>query len=121
MIKLCKKYGKTLSCCTSISVSEQWKPSRIPKNYFRTTISDYTYDNMIKQVKVVCSESKREQSEEEIKAEDGSCELEETFYSNMKSNERDNCRGKGRVRGLYRDKCKDNDRKKGEKQKSTHR
>ena len=121
MIKLCKKYGETLSCCTSISVSEQCKPCRSPKNYFRTTISDYTYDNMIKQVKAVCSESKREQSEEEIKVEDESCELEETFFSNMKSNERDNCRGKGRVRGLYRDKYKDNDRKKAEKQKSTHR
>ena len=57
----------------------------------RNTISDYTYDNMV-QVKAVFSESKQEQSEEKIKVkvEDESYELEETFYSNMRSNERDN-------------------------------
>ena len=63
----------------------------------RTIISDYSYDNMIKQVKAVFSESKQEQSEEKIKVkvEDESYELEETYYSNMRSNERDNFRGKG--------------------------
>ena len=83
----------------------------------RTTISDYTYDNMVKQVKAVFSESKQEQSEEKIKVkvEDESYELEETFYSNMRNNERDNFRGKGQVRGSYRDKYKDG-RKRGERQ-----
>ena len=33
----------------------------------RTTISDYTYDNMVKQVKAVYNESTQEQSEEKIK------------------------------------------------------
>ena len=82
----------------------------------RNTISDYTYGNMV-QVKAVFSESKQEQSEEKIKVkvEDESYELEETFYSNMRSNERDNFRGKGQVRGSYRDKYKDG-RKRGERQ-----
>ena len=46
---------------------------------------------MVKQVKAVFSESKQEQSEEKIKVkfEDQSYELQETFYSNMRSNERD--------------------------------
>ena len=53
-------------------------------------MSDYTYDNMVKQVKAVFSESKQEQSEEKIKVkvEDESCELEQTFYSNMRSEAR---------------------------------
>ena len=48
----------------------------------RTTISDYTYDNMVKQVKVVYSESKHEQPEEKtkVKVEHESYELEQTFY-----------------------------------------
>ena len=73
---------------------------------------------MVKQVKTVFSESKQEQSEEKIKVkvEDESYELEETFYSNMRSNERDNFSGKGQVRGLYRDRYKDNGRKRGEMQ-----
>ena len=63
----------------------------------RTTISDYTYDNMVKQVKAVYNESKQVQPENKIKVEveDESYELEETFNSNMKSNERDRFRGKG--------------------------
>ena len=58
----------------------------------RSTISDYTYNNMIKQIKAVYSDSKQEQSEEKIKvkAEDGSYELDET---NVRSNERDHFRG----------------------------
>ena len=83
----------------------------------RNTISDYTYDNMV-QVKAVFSESKQEQSEEKIKVkvEDEGYELEETFYSNMRSNERDNFRGKGQVRGSYSGKYKDNVRKRDERQ-----
>ena len=56
----------------------------------RTTISDHTYDNMGKQDKAVYSESKQEQSEEKIKikVEDESYELQETFSSIMRSNER---------------------------------
>ena len=56
---------------------------------------------MVKQVKVVFRESKQEQPEEKInvKVEDESYELGETFYSNMRSNARDNVRGKGQVRG----------------------
>ena len=56
---------------------------------------------MVKQVKVVFRESKQEQPEEKInvKVEDESYELGETFYSNMRSNARDNFRGKGQVRG----------------------
>ena len=66
--------------------------TEVQSTIVRTTISDYTYDNMVKQVKTVFTESKQEQSEEKIKvkAEDESYELEETFYSNMRSNERDN-------------------------------
>ena len=86
----------------------------------RTTISDYTYDNMVKQVIAVFSESKQEQWEEKIKVkvEDESYELEETFYSNMRSNEGDNFRGNGQVRGSYRGKYKDNVRKRGERHKT---
>ena len=85
----------------------------------RTTISVYTYDSMVKQVKTGYSESKQEQSEEKIKVkiEDESYEFEETFYSNMRSNERDNFRGKGQTRDSYRGKYKDNGRKRGERQK----
>ena len=74
---------------------------------------------MVKQVKAVFSESKQEQSEEKIKikVEDESYELEETFYSNMRSNERDNFRGNSQVRGSYRGKYKDNGRKRGKRQK----
>ena len=70
---------------------------------------------MVKQVKAVFSESKQEQSEEKIKVkvEDESYKLEEIFCSNMRSNERDNFKGKGQVRGSYRDKYK-----RGEKQKN---
>ena len=66
--------------------------TEVQSTIVRTTISDYTYDNMVKQVKTVFTESKQEQSEEKIKvkAEDESYELEETFYSNMRSNESDN-------------------------------
>ena len=86
----------------------------------RTTISDYTYDNMVKQVKAVYSESKQEQSERKIKVkvEDESYELQETFSSNMRSNESDHFRGKGQVRGSYRGKYKGNGRKRGERQKN---
>ena len=84
----------------------------------RNTISDYTYENMVQQVKEVFSESKQEQSEEKIKVkvEDEGNEVEETFYSNMRSNERDNFRDKGQVRGSYSGKYKDNVRKKDERQ-----
>ena len=53
---------------------------------------------MVTQVKVVFSESKQEQSDEKIKVkvEGESYELEETFYSKMRSNERDHFRGKVR-------------------------
>ena len=45
---------------------------------------------MVKQVKAVYSESKQKKSEEKIKVkvEDEGHELEETFYSNMTSNEK---------------------------------
>ena len=91
--------------------------TEVQSTIVRTTISDYTYDNMVKQFKTVFSESKQEQSEEKIKVkfEDESYELVETFYSNMRSNKRDNFRGKGQVRGSYRDKYKDG-RKRGERQ-----
>ena len=46
-----------------------------------------------------------------------SYELEETFYSDMRSNEIDNFRGKSQVRGSYRGKYKDNVEKRGEEQK----
>ena len=74
---------------------------------------------MAKQVKAVFSESKQEQSGKKVKVkvEDESYELEETFYSNMRSNERDNFRGKGQLRGSYRGIYKDNGRKRGERQK----
>ena len=85
----------------------------------RTAISDYTHENMVKQTKAVFSESKQEQSEEKIKVkvEDESYDLEETIYSNMRSNERDNFKGKGQVTGSYRGKYKDNVRNRGERQK----
>ena len=53
---------------------------------------------MVTQVKAVFSESKQEQSDEKIKVkvEGESYELEETFYSKMRSNERDHFRGKVR-------------------------
>ena len=74
---------------------------------------------MIKELKAVYSESRQEQSEEKtkVKVEYGSYELEETCYSNMRSNERDNFRGKGQVRGSHRGKYKDNEikRVKGKK------
>ena len=59
---------------------------------------------MVKQAKTVFSKSKQEQLKENIKVkvEDESYELEETFYSNMRSNERDDFRGNGQVRGSYR-------------------
>ena len=74
---------------------------------------------MVKQVKAVFTESKQEQSEEKIKvkAEDESYELEETFYSNMRSNERVNFWGSGQVRGSCRGKYKDNGRKSAERKK----
>ena len=86
----------------------------------RTAISDYTHENMVKQTKAVFSESKQEQSEEKIKVkvEDESYDLEETIYSNMRSNERDNFKGKGQVTGSYRGKYKDNVRNRGERQKN---
>ena len=58
--------------------------------YRYLNISNYTYDNMVKQVKAVYSESKQKQSEEKIKVkiEDEGHELEETFYSNMANNEK---------------------------------
>ena len=73
---------------------------------------------MVKQAKAVFSESKQVQLEEKIKvkAEDESYELEKTFYSNMRSYERDNFRGNGQVRGSYRVKYKDV-RKRGKTQK----
>ena len=85
----------------------------------RATISDYTYANMVKQIKAVFSESKQEQSKENIKVkvEDESYELEKTFCSNMRSNERDNLRGKDQVRGSNSGKYKDNGKKRGERQK----
>ena len=65
---------------------------------------------MVKQVKAVYNESKQVQPENKIKVEveDESYELEETFNSNMKSNERDKFRGKGQVSGSYRGKYEDN-------------
>ena len=55
--------------------------TEVQSTIVRTTISDYNYDNMVKQVKAVFSESKKEQSEEKIKVKvkDESYELEETF------------------------------------------
>ena len=41
--------------------------TEVQSTIVRTTISDYTYDNMVKQVKAVYNESKQEQSEEKIK------------------------------------------------------
>ena len=62
--------------------------TKVRSTIVRTTISDYTYDNIVKQVKAVYSESNQEQSEEKIKvkAEDESYELEETFHSNVRNN-----------------------------------
>ena len=40
--------------------------TEVQSTIVRTTISDYTYDNMVKQVKSVYSMSKQEQSEEKI-------------------------------------------------------
>ena len=40
---------------------------KVQSTIVRTTISDYTYDNMLKQVKAVYSESKQAQSEDKIK------------------------------------------------------
>ena len=56
---------------------------------------------MVKQVKAVYSEGKQEQSEEKmkVKVEDESYELEKTFYSNMRSNERDKGQASGPCRG----------------------
>ena len=54
--------------------------TEVQSTIVRTTISDYNYDNMVKEVKAVFSESKKEQSEEKIKVKkDESYELEETF------------------------------------------
>ena len=55
--------------------------TEVQSTIVRTTISDYNYDNMVKQVKAVFSESKKEQSEEKIKVKvkDESYGLEETF------------------------------------------
>ena len=94
--------------------------TEVQSTIVRTTISDYTYDNMAKQVKAVFSDSKQEQSGKKVKVkvEDESYELEETFYSNMRSNERDHFRGKVQVRGSYRRKYKGNGRKRGERQKN---
>ena len=95
--------------------------AKVQSTTVRTTLSDYTYENMVKKVKAIFSESKLEQSEEKIKVkvENGSYELEETFYSNMRSDGRDNFRGKGQVRGSYRGKYEDNGRKRGERQKNS--
>ena len=40
--------------------------TEVQRTIVRTTISDYTYDNMVKQVKSVYSMSKQEKSEEKI-------------------------------------------------------
>ena len=64
--------------------------------------------------------SKQEQSEEKVKLKvegEESYELEETFYSNMRSNERVNFWGSGQVRGSCRGKYKDNGRKSAERKK----
>ena len=41
--------------------------TEVQSTIVRTAISDYTYDNMVKQVKAVYSETNQEQSEEKIK------------------------------------------------------
>ena len=88
-----KKYEKKLP---PVVLAYQYLNSanltEVQNTKIRTTISDYTYNNMVKQIKAVYSDSKQEQSEEKIKvkAEDGSYELDET---NMRSNERDHFRG----------------------------
>ena len=41
--------------------------TEVQSTIVRTTISDYTYGNMVKQVKAVFSKSEQEQSEEKIK------------------------------------------------------
>ena len=62
--------------------------TKVQSTIVRTTISDYTYENIVKQVKAVYSESNQEQSDEKIKVkvEDESYEFEETFHSNMRNN-----------------------------------
>ena len=111
-------WDKTSSCCTSISISQQCKPYRSPKYHCSDHHITLYYDNMVKQVKAVYRESKQKQTEEKIKikVEDRGYEFEETFYS-WETMKEIILGVKVRCEGSYRGKCKDNERKRGKRQK----
>ena len=61
-----KIWDKTSSYYTSILISSQCKLTEVHHTIAMTTMSDYTYDNKVQQVKAVYCKNKQEQSEEKI-------------------------------------------------------